>query len=151
MRLDKYLSTLQLFSRRQSAPLIKKGFFFVNNIKITTPGHILHERDKLSRADQELIVKTRVTLLINKPAGYISSDVDEYGWPSYKKLLEDYPYTPLLHIAGRLDVDTEGLIIASSDGQLVHHIISPKKHLPKTYLVTTRDPIDQRACDRLSA
>jgi 16S rRNA pseudouridine516 synthase len=151
MRLDKYLSALELYSRRQSAPLIKKWVFLVNGEVVKRPEYELVEGDMLARENQEIIVKTRITLLIYKPAGYVSSDVDEYGRPSYKKLLADVPYTPLLHIAGRLDVDTEGLIIASSDGQLVHKIISPKHHLPKTYLVTTRDALDQKQCDRLAA
>lgn len=150
MRLDRYLSALELFSRRQSAFLIRKWFFQINHQLITSRDYALQECDLISREDQELIVKTHVTLLINKPTWYISSDIDEYGRPSYKQLLVDYPYTPLLHIAGRLDVDTEGLIIASSDGQLVHKIISPKHHLPKHYLVTTRDPIDEMTCVRLA-
>lgn len=57
----------------------------------------------------------------------------------------------MLHIAGRLDVDTEGLILASSEGQLIHRIISPKLHLPKTYLVTTRDPLTEALCASLRA
>ena len=150
MRLDRYLSSLQLFSRRQSAPLIKKGYFQVNGEVVKRPEYDLVEGDFLARENQQIIVKNRVTLLIYKPAGYVSSDVDEYGRPSYKQLLITYPYTPLLHIAGRLDVDTEGLIIASSDGQLVHKIISPRHHLPKTYLVTTRDPIDLTTCGTLA-
>ncbi len=151
MRLDRYLSSLQLFSRRQSVPLIKKWIFQVNGEIVKHANYDLVEWDRISRDEQEIIVKNRATLLIYKPAGYVSSDVDEYGRPSYKQLLTAYPYTPLLHIAGRLDVDTEGLIIASSDGQLVHKIISPRHHLPKTYLVTTRDVIDQKQCDRLAA
>jgi ribosomal 50S subunit-recycling heat shock protein len=108
MRLDKYLSALELFSRRQSAPLIKKGYFFVNGNSVTNPGFLLREGDELSRDEHPpLIVKTRVTVLINKPAGYVSSDENEYERPSYKQLLGNYPYTPLIHIAGRLDVDTE--------------------------------------------
>lgn len=150
MRLDKYLSNLELFSRRQSAPLIKKGYFVVNDMPITNPGHTLYEGDALCRdGHPALIVKTWITVLINKPAGYISSDENEYGRPSYKQLLRDYPYTPLLHIAGRLDVDTEWLILATSDGQLNHRIISPKHHLPKTYLATTRDPLTPKQIDRL--
>lgn len=149
MRLDKYLSALQLFSRRQSAPLIKKWFFQVNGELTLQPNHELQDGDLLSREEQELIVKTWITLLINKPAGYVSSDEDEYGRPSYKKLLPDYPYTPLIHIAGRLDVDTEWLILATSDGALNHRIISPKRHLPKTYLVTTRNSVTPKQLDRL--
>jgi 16S rRNA U516 pseudouridylate synthase RsuA-like enzyme len=67
----------------------------------------LNEGDKLGRDEQELVVKFRITLLINKPAGFISSDENEHGWPSYKQLIEDCPYANMVHIAGRLDVDTE--------------------------------------------
>jgi 16S rRNA U516 pseudouridylate synthase RsuA-like enzyme len=79
----------------------------VNGEMLTKPNHELKDGDVLSRDGQELVVKTWITLLINKPAGYISSDENEHGRPSYKQLLPDYPYTPLIHIAGRLDVDTE--------------------------------------------
>lgn len=151
MRIDKYLSALEFFPRRKSAPLFKKGFFRVNKTPVLSGAYVLQEGDMISRADQQVIVKLAVTLLIYKPAGYISSDVDEYGRPSYKQLLDNYPYAPLLRIAGRLDVDTEWLIIASSDGQFIHNIISPKRHLPKHYLVTTRDPADQPICEQLAA
>lgn len=149
MRLDKYLSLLQLFSRRQSLSLIKKAYFTVNDLAVTKPNYELMSGDIVRRDNQELVVKERLTILINKPAGYVSSDENEYGRPSYRQLLENYPYTPMVHIAGRLDVDTEGLILASSDGKLIHRIISPKRHLPKTYRVTTRDEITPKQIDRL--
>lgn len=79
----------------------------VNEIVITKPEYDVHDGDTISREGNALVVKTWVTVLIDKPSGYVSSDEDEYGRPSYKKLLGDYPYSPLLHIAGRLDVDTE--------------------------------------------
>lgn len=116
---------------------------------ILKPNHELKDGDIIKRDNQALVVKTWITLLINKPAGYISSDEDEYGRPSYKQLLPNYPYTPLIHIAGRLDVDTEWLIIATSDGALNHRIISPKRHLPKTYIVTLRDPVTPKQIERL--
>ena len=116
---------------------------------ILKPNHELKDGDIIKRDNQALVVKTWITLLINKPAGYISSDEDEYGRPSYKQLLPNYPYTPLIHIAGRLDVDTEWLIIATSDGALIHRIISPKRHLPKTYIVTLRDPVTPKQIERL--
>mgnify|MGYP000509335676 CR=1 FL=1 len=121
----------------------------VNDELTLQPNYELQDGDRVQRDNQELIVKTWITLLINKPAGYISSDEDEYGRPSYKQLLPNYPYTPLIHIAGRLDVDTEWLIIATSDGALIHRIISPKRHLPKTYIVTLRDPVTPKQIDRL--
>lgn len=149
MRIDKYLSTLEFFSRRQSASLIRKWYFSVNNELVFDRDYELNDGDMLGRDGHQLEVKTTVTLLINKPAWYISSDENEHGWPSYKQLLDAYPYTAMVHIAWRLDVDTEWLILATSDGQLNHRIISPKHHLPKTYLVTTRDPVTPKQLDRL--
>lgn len=149
MRLDKYLSMLEICSRRQWVGLIKNGFFAINGEAVFDRAFVVHDGDILSRDDQEIEVKMTVTVLINKPAGYVSSDEDEYWRPSYKQLLEGYPYAPMLHIAGRLDVDTEWLILATSDGKFNHRIISPKHHLPKTYLVTTRDPVTSKQCDRL--
>lgn len=140
---------LALCSRRQSVWLIKNGFFSINGEAIFDRDFIVKQWDILSRDAQSIVVKTSVTVLINKPAWYISSDEDEHGWPSYKQLLTGYPYAPMLHIAGRLDVDTEWLIVATSDGQLNHRIISPKHHLPKTYLVTTRDSVTNKQLDRL--
>lgn len=149
MRLDKYLSMLEICSRRQSTELIKNGFFSLNAEVVFDRNCVVVDGDMLSRDNQEVEIKTNVTVLINKPAGYISSDEDEHGRPSYKQLLDGYPYAPMLHIAWRLDVDTQWLILATSDGQLNHRIISPKHHLPKTYLVTTRDPMTTKQLDRL--
>ncbi len=149
MNLAQYFSALHIFSRKQSARLIKKWYVTVNDDLVLKPTFKINEGDIIRREGQELIVKLTVTLLINKPAWYISSDEDEYGRPSYKQLLDGYVYAPLVHIAWRLDVDTEGLIIASSDGKLIHRIISPRHHLPKTYLVTTRDPVTDKQLDIL--
>jgi len=62
---------------------------------------------------QEIKVLEKVYAILYKSAGYISSDEDEFGYPSYKKQMLDCPYVHLLHVAGRLDVDTEGLLLLS--------------------------------------
>lgn len=71
----------------------------VNDEVVWDRDYELNEGDRLGRDDQELVVKFRVTLLINKPAGFISSDENEHGWPSYKQLLDAYPYAAMVHIA----------------------------------------------------
>lgn len=149
MRIDKYLSQLDLFPRRRSGSLLRKGVFSVNGEQIISPKHLLAEGDILSRDDKQVIVKFRVTVVLNKPVGYISSDVDERRHLSYKHLLKDYPYVSMLHIAGRLDVDTHGLILATSDGILLHRIISPKQHLPKTYRVIAKHVLSDAQLDAL--
>lgn len=157
IRLDKYLSRLTLFSRKRSTPVIKKGGFSINDEQVFDRNITVQDGDIISRDDTTLgpitiPVKTSLTLLVDKPANYVSSDVSEAGYPSRKELLigtERERFIPILHIAGRLDVDTTGLILVTSDGKLNHRITSPRRHLPKTYLVTTRDPIDAKQCTYL--
>lgn len=85
-----------------------------------------------------------------KSAGYISSDEDEFGYPSYKKQMLDCPYVELLHVAGRLDVDTEGLLLLSNDGQFIHQVISPKWEKEKEYEVWLREEISLTDCEQLA-
>ena len=82
-----------------------------------------------------------VTILLNKPAWYVCSEIDE-GWhKSYKHLLEDCIYAPMLKVAGRLDQDTTGLILITSDGKLNHRLTSPKSGKEKEYKVTCEKEI----------
>lgn len=78
--------------------------------------------------------------MLNKPKGYLSSNVDEV----YPSVLNLFPlkYRRLdLNVAGRLDQDTTGILLVTNDGILLHNIISPNKEVDKTYLVTTQFPI----------
>lgn len=88
-------------------------------------------------------MKEFIYVLLHKPAGYVCSDIDDGGWPSYRQLIIDCPYAEMLHVAGRLDQDTEGLVIATNDGQRMHRVISPKHKWDKQYLVHLRDPLDE--------
>lgn len=158
IRIDKYLSQLELFTRKRSAPILKKWGFWVNRKQIFDKKTLIDDWDSISREDTiqghiSVLVKTELTLTIYKPAWYVSSDVDEAGHPSRKQLLLDTPYQrylPMLHIAWRLDVDTEWLILVTSDGKLNHRIISPKRHLKKVYIVTCRDDISKKECTYLA-
>lgn len=141
MRLDKYLSHLGVIPRRQTKKLLKTGEVLVNGEKTTSPETKISENDTLTIYGEELPVKFTVHLLIHKPAGYISSNIDEGGHPSYKDLIADCPYSELVEIAGRLDVDTEGLLFCSSDGKVIHNIIHPHKKVEKQYYVETAEPI----------
>lgn len=89
-------------------------------------------------------MKFLVSILLHKPQGYISSDIDEGNYNSYKDLLHDCPYSELVHVAGRLDADTEGLLLCTSDGKLTQRIIHPEKNIQKEYFVRTSLPINNR-------
>jgi 16S rRNA pseudouridine516 synthase len=141
MRLEKYITRLGRYSRSQIRILIKKGEIFVNDRGVgKTPIDVV-EWDTIRISDEERQVRLAVTILINKPAGYVCSNQREWAYLSRKELIDDCPYHEMLEVAGRLDQDTTGLLVASSDGQLIHRVISPRHKLPKTYRVHCRDNI----------
>lgn len=136
MRLDKYLSDLWRVSRREFAKKRKKADIIINNKPITKAWQNIKEGDIIERNEEKILVKEYIYIAIHKPSWHVSSDIPEADYPSYKDLLADCPYRELLHVAWRLDQDTTGLMLASNDGKWVHDIISPKKKLAKTYIVT---------------
>jgi 16S rRNA pseudouridine516 synthase len=149
IRLDKYLSELSIVPRRQVVPVIKAGMVLVDGVEATKAdmkvayGQVLTYfgamPDGTMHEDGVAIeVKERVYVLLHKSAGYVCSELDEGGHLSYKNLLEGCPYAAALHVAGRLDQDTEGLVLCSNDGVWTHQIISPKKQLEKEYFLRTQ-------------
>lgn len=151
-RLDTFLSNLWLVPRRQAAKIVKAGMVLVDGEEVvradmkvsygqvvTYFGAMLD--GEMREEGVEIEVKDLVYVLLHKSAGYVCSELDE-GWHlSYKNLLMDCPYAGMLHVAGRLDQDTEWLVLCSNDGQWTHQIISPKKHLEKEYFLRTQAPV----------
>lgn len=148
-RLDKYLANLGLVSRRECPYFCKRGEILVNGEVIKKSDFRLFWWEKISIWDIEIEFFDQVYAILYKSAGYISSDEDEFGYPSYKKQMLDCPYINLLHVAGRLDVDTEGLLLLSSDGQFIHQVISPKREKEKEYEVWLQSPISFSDCEQL--
>lgn len=148
-RLDKYLANLGLISRREAPVACKSGNILVNGQVITKSDFKLLGGEELEVYGQKVQFLEKVYAVLYKSAGYISSDEDEFGYPSYKKQMLDCPYVELLHVAGRLDVDTEGLLLLSNDGQFIHQVISPKWEKEKEYEVWLKLPISLEDCDRL--
>ena len=137
MRLDKFLVNLKYGSRNDIKKLCKNSLIKVN-------GHIVKDsdlnidpnHDDIMVEDEKVFYKENITLIMNKPAGYICSTVDE-KYPSLLRLLDEKYSRFDFNFAGRLDWDTEGLVILSTDGELIHKITSPKKDMYKTYYVKT--------------
>lgn len=149
MRLDKLLSNLKYGSRTEIKKMCKQKLIKVNNIVIVNPECNVDPNKDLIEVDGiEIFYKENVTLLMNKPAGYICSSVDEV-YPSLLRLLDDKYSRLAFAFAGRLDQDTEGLIILSTDGNIIHKITSPNKELYKTYYVKTLYKIEnEKALER---
>lgn len=132
MRLDKYLGNMGCGSRKELKILIKKGRASVNGQVEKDPGkHVHPDKDQVEFMGQNIGYKPLVYIMLHKPDGYVSATEDsrERTVLEFIKGYEHYELFPV----GRLDKDTEGLLILSNDGKMAHNILSPKKHVPKKY------------------
>ncbi len=149
IRLQKVLAAAGIASRRASEILIDEGRVEVNGQIVTEQGRRVNpERDTI-RVDGARIPPPRrhQYLVLNKPKGVVSTMEDPEGRPT----LSDYlPRTKerLFHV-GRLDTDTEGLIILTNDGDFAHRLAHPSYEVPKTYLVQATGVMDNRTIRRL--
>jgi len=144
MRIDKYFSNLGIVSRKECANLAKKWYIKVNWETIKKSDFKVNVWDIIEFDWEKFEVIEDITILLHKPAWYVSSDIDENNYPSYKKLLENCPYKNLVKIAWRLDVDTEWLLVLLSDWSKIHQLISPKKWKEKIYFVELEKEIDTK-------
>lgn len=133
MRIDKMLSNLGFGSRKEVKKLFKDGAVQVNQKVVKDPGHHVDtEKDKVLVHDDEVTYRKFIYLMMNKPPGVISATEDVRDETVVDLLeMEDTIFEPFP--VGRLDKDTEGLLLLTNDGQLAHRLLSPKKHVPKTY------------------
>lgn len=140
MRLDKFLSNLKYGSRSQIKKCIKNGDVQVNGEIIKNVNVTIDElSDIVTFYDETVFYKETILLMLNKPKGYVSANKDS----THKTVIDliGEPYSRFdLNIAGRLDVDTEGLIVLTNNGNLLHDLISPKKDVYKKYYVEVDKP-----------
>ena len=132
-RIDKILSNLGYGSRSELKKLCKNGLVKVNGKVINNPGvQVDVDNDEIIFNGEKVVYKEFIYLMLNKPDGYISATFDKRD-PIVLDLIdkEDLVFEPFP--VGRLDKDTEGLLVLTNDGQLAHRVLSPKKHVPKTY------------------
>lgn len=132
------LSNLGFGSRRDIKKMCRSKEVLVNGVAVVNSDmHINPDLDSIIVNGEEVFFKEKITLIMNKPYGYICSNKDE-AYPSLLNLLPlNYRRLPL-NFAGRLDYDTEGLVIVTTDGDLIHRIISPKKEVYKKYFVKVK-------------
>lgn len=149
IRLDRYLSQLWLVSRRSVGKLMSSWTILVDGEEVYKSDTKLQYGQMITFWWIDIEVKEFVYLILNKPSWYVCSDIDEWWHASYQNLLEDCPYWKMMHVAGRLDFDTEWLVLCSNDWQFTHQTISPKKHQEKEYYVRTRDEIHDKALSEL--
>ena len=136
MRLDKYLADMGCGTRSELRRRIHKGEASVDGVRIKDPGYALKGDEEVIFAGKTVCYEEKVYYMLNKPAGVISASED----PKTKTvldLIEEQKRRGLFPV-GRLDKDTEGLLLITNDGELAHRLLSPGKHVDKVYTAETQ-------------
>lgn len=152
MRLDRFLCEMHTGSRSQVKDWIKKGMVQVDDRTIKKPDCKVDERkSRITLMGKPLSYQKYAYYVINKPAGVVTSTKDPKS-PTVMELMKEVAVCgDALFPVGRLDKDAEGFLLVTNDGELAHRLLSPANHVPKTYLLTLRDPFTDRQEDLLKA
>lgn len=139
MRLDRFVCKSTDLIRTDATELINKGAVVVNGEVIVNEAIQVHENNCIMLEGEILTPRPSRYIMVHKPLDTICSNVDE-GYPSLFRLI-NLERAFDLHVAGRLDTDTTGLVLITDDGRWSYNIITPKKQCEKVYRVGLRDPI----------
>ncbi|MGG1518332.1 pseudouridine synthase [Paenibacillus oryzisoli] len=132
-RLDKILAHVGVGSRSELKRLTKEGAIQVNGVRVKDSGmQVNPERDQITVNGEPVRYREFVYLMMNKPQGVVSATEDNRDRTVVDLLDDDYVPFEVFPV-GRLDKDTEGLLLLTNDGKLAHNLLSPRKHVPKTY------------------
>lgn len=148
-RLQKFLARAGICSRRAAEELIRQGQVAVDGRLVTEMGvKVDPERQRISvRGRQVTLTKTTITILLNKPRGYVTTMRDPQGRPIVTTLIKDIKER--LFPVGRLDLDTEGALILTNDGELAQQLLHPKFEINKTYQAVVQGRISPETIRRV--
>lgn len=143
LRIDKILSNVGCGSRAEIKKYCKYGRITVNGKVVNNPGlQVDPEKDEIIFDGEKVSYREFVYIMLNKPDWYISATFDKSD-PIVLDLVDSSYLVFEPFPVGRLDKDTEGLLILTNDGQLSHRVLSPKKHVPKTYYAKIDEIVTQ--------
>lgn len=145
VRLQKVLANAGIASRRAAEDLIAAGRVSVDGVVVTQLGTKVDPEAAVIHVDGDRVATndTLLTVALNKPRGVLSTMDDPQGRPTLEQFTERYPVR--LNHVGRLDNDSEGLLLLSNDGELTHRLTHPSFDVPKVYQVTVRGNLSKRA------
>ncbi|NRD73132.1 pseudouridine synthase [Shewanella sp. VB17] len=148
MRLDKFLCKSTELTRSEATVVILAGEVLVNGEVVTSASSQIHENNHITLDGEKLTARASRYIMLHKPAGTLSSNVDG-DHPSV------FNFIPLdntceLHIAGRLDADTTGLLLITDDGRWSFNVFNPKYRCEKVYRVYLRDPVEGEICGEIA-
>lgn len=142
-RLDKFLSSQNVCSRKEAAKLVRAGAVLVNGISAAKADQKLDpERDQVLVEGEAVCYRKYIYIMMNKPAGVLSATEDKRAH-TVLDLLPPGLYRRGLFPAGRLDKDTTGLLLITDDGDFAHRMLAPKSHVYKLYRAKVVRPVSQ--------
>ena len=148
IRLNKYIAECGVCSRRKADELIESGKVKVNKVLVTNLGMQIDELNDSIEVNNRIIHKEekKVYIMLNKPEGYITTNSEQFGRKATSDLIkEDIRVFPI----GRLDRDTEGLLLFTNDGKFANYMMHPSHMIKKTYIVTTDSNITSEKINKL--
>jgi 16S rRNA pseudouridine516 synthase len=143
LRIDKMLSNIGVGSRKEIKQYAKNGLIKINDVVVKDSSKIIDtDKDVVKYNGETMKFVQYIYLMMNKPQGVVSATEDNHDKTVIDLLYdEDSFYEPFP--VGRLDKDTEGLLLITNDGQLTHDLLSPKKHVDKTYYVEAAEEVTE--------
>ncbi len=150
MRIDRFLSECGVGTRTEVKKIIRSGAVAINGIAVTKADlHLNVETDTVTLSGKEIVYRKYIYLMLNKPQGYISATRDGKTPTVMELIPAEYLHFEPFPV-GRLDIDTEGFLLISNDGDLAHRLLAPKKHIPKTYVAQIEKPITDNDIERFA-
>lgn len=152
VRLQKYMADLGIASRRKSEQMIADGMVKVNGRTAAIGDKVTPKRDKVTVRGRKIAAGAkakRYYIMLNKPRGYVTTMSDEMGRKCVAELVKDIPAR--IYPVGRLDRDSEGLLLMTNDGEFANRVTHPSKHVYKVYRVTVRPAINEEQLVEMSS
>lgn len=148
MRIDKLLGNLGYGTRSEIKKFCRQGLVIVNGREfLKSSDHVNPDIDEIYFNGEKVEYREYIYLMLNKPDGYISATFDKYD-PVVLDLIDERYLSFEPFPVGRLDKDTEGLLVLTNDGKLSHRVLSPKKHVPKKYYAIVRGIVNDESIER---
>jgi 16S rRNA pseudouridine516 synthase len=142
MRVDKFLANSGYGTRKDIKNYIKQGIITVNGAIVKDGGmHVDENKDEICINGESAKYKKYIYIMLSKPQGVVSATYDKH-LPTVVDLLDEYSLSFEPFPVGRLDIDTEGLLVLTNDGDMSHRLLSPKSHVKKIYYAKLDKPID---------
>lgn len=148
MRLDKYLCHATGLTRSRAQGMIRGGQVTVNGELVKDPSFKLTSEAAVTWRDQAVQIGGHRYFMLNKPLGVVCATTDA----QHKTVLDllDIENKKGLHVAGRLDIDTTGLVLITDDGDWSHRLTSPRRECGKRYRATLAEPVDEGLAERFA-